>query len=119
MKELEELKERIENIASSYDYDGYYTELRNTIIDYENDTQDWDFDYLFEDFVDYEIVEEQAKHELENGGLIRLYYFLGNANLNNDIFRIDGYGNLQDIEKDDLDYLKEEILNNIEEKLNA
>ena len=73
---------------------------------------------MFEDIIDYEIAEEQAKYELENGGLIRLYYFLGNANLNNDIFRIDGYGNLQDIELSDLDYLKEEILNIIEEKLN-
>ena len=32
MNKLEELKEKIENIASSYDYDGYYTELKNTLL---------------------------------------------------------------------------------------
>lgn len=118
MKKLEELKERIEGVESSYDYEEYYTELRNITIDYMNDTQDFDLDYLFEDFVDYELAEEQAKHELEEGGLIRLYYFLGDANLNNEMFRINGYGNLEDITKEDLDYLKEEILDNINDKLN-
>lgn len=119
MKELKELKERIEKIESSYNYEEYYRELYNTTIDYMNDTQDWSFDYLFEDIIDYELAEEQAKHELETGGLARLYYFLGDANLNNDMFRIDGYGNLTDIDKSDLDYIKEEILNTINEKLES
>lgn len=117
MKKLEELKERIEGVESSYDYEEYYTELRNITIDYMNDTQDFDLDYLFEDFVDYELAEERAKHELEEGGLIRLYYFLGDANLNNEMFWIDGYGNLRDITKEDLDNLKEEILYNINDKI--
>lgn len=117
MKDLKELKERIENIESSYDYDTYYTELLNTTIDYQNKTQDWCFEYLFEDIIDYEIAEDVAKSELENGGLIRLYYFLGDANLNNEIFKLDGYGNLTDINKDDLDYIKEQILEIIDDKL--
>lgn len=119
MKELKELKERIENIESNYNYNSYYTELYNTTIDYMNDTQDFDFEYLFQDIIDYELAEEYAKQELENGGLIRLYYFLGDANLNNDIFRFDGYGNLTDINKSDLDYIKEEILNEIDKKLES
>lgn len=117
MEKLKELKEIIENIKSDYDYDTYYTELRNATIDYMNDSQDWDFDSVFDDIIDYEIAEDMAKHELETGGLIRLYYFLGDANLNNDIFRIDGYGNLTDIDKDDLDYIKEQIIDLIDEKL--
>lgn len=119
MEKLKELKEIIENIKSSYNYDTYYTELRNTIINYSNESQDWDFEYLFDDIVDYEIAEEFAKQQLNDGGLIRLYYFLGDANLNNDIFKIDGYGNLTDINKDDLDYIKEQILNLINEKLES
>lgn len=114
---LEEFKKKIENIDITYDYYETYTQLINTTIDYMNETQDWDFDYLFEDFLDYEIAEEQAKYELENGGLARLYYFLGNANCNNDLFKIDGYGNLQDIYKDDLDYLKEQIIEMINDKI--
>lgn len=117
MEKLEELKERIEGIEITYDYDQTYTDLLNATIDYQNDTQTWDFEYLFEDIIDYEAAEEQAKYELENGGLVRLYYYLGDANLNNEIFKIDGYGNLTDIEKSDLEYIKEEILNIIDEKM--
>lgn len=117
MEKLEELKERIEGIEITYDYDQTYTDLLNATIDYQNDTQTWDFEYLFEDIIDYEAAEEQAKYELENGGLVRLYYYLGDANLNNEIFKIDGYGNLTDIDKSDLEYIKEEILNIIDEKM--
>lgn len=119
MKELRELKERIENIESNYDYSNYYTKLYNTTIDYMNDTQDWNFEYLFQDIIDYDLAEEYARQELENGGLIRLYYFLGDANLNNDIFRIDGYGNLTDVNKDDLDYIKDTIIDEISKKLES
>lgn len=114
---LKELKEKIESIEVSYDYDETYTNLLNTCIDYQNETQDWDFESLFEDIIDYELAEDRAKWELENGGLVRLYYFLGDANCNNDIFRINAYGNLVDITKDDLDDLKQEILDKINDKL--
>lgn len=119
MKELRELKERIEKIESSYDYEEYYRELYNTTINYMNDTQEFDFEYLFEDIIDYDSAEDYAKQELENGGLVRLYYFLGDANLNKNIFKIDGYGNLTDINKDDLDYIKEELLNEIDRKIES
>ena len=114
---LEELKDKIEEIEISYDYEDTYTNLYNTVIDYENDTQDQDFEYLFEEYVSYDLAEDIAKNELETGGLVRLYYFLGDANLNNDMFRINGYGNLEDINKEDLEYLKDEILNIIDNKL--
>lgn len=117
MKDLKELKERIENIEVTYDYEQVYCDLINATIDYENDTQDWIFEDLFQDFVDYEIAEQYAKQELDNGGLIRLYYFLGNANLNNDLFRIDAYGNLEDVDIDDLQCLKDDILQVIEDNL--
>lgn len=117
MKELRELKERVENIKITYDYEETYCNLKNVVIDYMNDTQDWDFDYIGEDIIDYELAEEQAKHELEQGGLIRLYYFLGDANLNNNLFKVDGYGNLEDIDISDLENMKEEIIYLINDKL--
>lgn len=117
MKELRELKERVENIKITYDYEEAYCNLKNAVIDYMNNTQDWDFDYIGEDIIDYELAEEQAKYELEQGGLARLYYYLGDANLNNNLFKVDGYGNLQDLEKTDLEYMKEEILDLINDKL--
>ena len=117
MKELKELKERVENIEITYDYEESYCNLKNAVIDYMNNTQDWDFEAIGSDIIDYELAEEQAKYELEQGGLVRLYYYLGDANLNNNLFKVDGYGNLQDLEKTDLEYMKEELLFAINEKL--
>ena len=111
----EELIKKIEDTEITYDYDETYTNLYNTCIDYMNDTQDWSLEYLFEDFIDYETAEIYAKQQLEDGGLIRLYYFLGDANLNNDLFKINGYGNLTDVYKDDLEWLKDEILNTLKD----
>lgn len=118
MEDLKELKEKIENIVVDYDYDRTYSDLYNTVIDYMNETQDFDFEYLFEDFINYDTAEEIAKAELERDGLLRLYYFLGSANLNNELFRIDGYGNLTDVYKDDLEFLKEQIIDEIDRKIN-
>lgn len=117
MKELKELKERIEKIKINYNYEESYTNLYNTVIDYMNNTQDFDLDYLFEDFIDYETAEEIARNELNNGGLIRLNCYLGDVNLNDEIFKLDGYGNLENITIDDLNNLKDEILENINSKL--
>ena len=117
VKLLQDLRDKINNIEITYDYDETYTNLRNTTIDYMNESQDWYLDYFFEDFIDYEVAEDIAKNELERGGLVRLYYFLGDANLNNEIFRIDGYGNLTDVDIDDFKYLKEQILEYIDDKI--
>lgn len=117
MKELKELKERVESIEITYDYEEVYCDLKNAVIDYMNDTKDWDFEYIGENIIDYELAEDQARCELENGGLARLYYFMGNANMNNELFKINGYGNLEDIDIDDLNNMKEEILDMINYKM--
>lgn len=118
MNKLNKLKKKIEKIDITFDYDETYTNLRNAIIDYENETQDWGFEYLFEDFIDYDLAEERAKWELENGGLERLKYYINDTRFyNEEIFRIDGYGNLANIHKDDLEYLKSEIIDIIDGKI--
>lgn len=114
--DLKELRRTIENIEIGYDYEENYCNLYNACIAYENDAQNFDFDYLFEDFISYDIAEEMAKNEIDQGGLKRLYYFLGDANLNNDIFKINGYGNLEDVTIEDFKYLKKEILEIIKDK---
>lgn len=115
--DLKELKDKIEKIEITNYYDECYGELYNACIDYMNETQNFDLDYLFNEFVDYETAEERAKYELENG-LERLYYFLGDTKISNNIlFRINVYGNLENISKEDLEMLKEEILNNIDQKM--
>lgn len=117
MKELKELKERVESIKITYDYEDVYYNLKNAIIDYMNDSQDWDFESIGEDIIDYDFAEEQAKHELENGGLLRLYYYLGDANLDSALFRINAYGNLENVYDEDLQNMKEEILDMINDKI--
>lgn len=115
--DLKELKDKIEKIEITNNYDECYGELYNACIDYMNETQNFDLDYLFEEFVDYETAEERAKYELENG-LERLYYFLGDTKISNNIlFRINVYGNLENISKEDLETLKEDILDNIDQKM--
>lgn len=117
LKELKKLKERVESIEITYDYEEVYCDLKNTITDYMNDTQDWDFETIGEDIIDYDFAEEQAKYELENGGLLRLYCYLGDANLNSDLFKINGYGNLENVYIEDLQNIKEEILDMINDKI--
>lgn len=117
MKELKKLKERVESIEITYDYEEAYCDLKNAVTDYMNDTQDWDFETIGEDIIDYDFAEEQTKYELENGGLLRLYYYLGNANLNSNLFKINGYGNLESVYEEDLQYIKEEILDMINDKM--
>lgn len=115
---LKELKEKIENFNISYDYEQNYCDLYNAVVDYENETQNFiGLSDAFNDFVNYDLAEEIARNELDNGGLVRLYYFLGDANLNNNIFKINGYGNLEDIDIDDFNYLKEELLDIINDNL--
>lgn len=113
---LETLKnETIEK--NNYDLIDYYTGIYNACVDYGNETQDWQFDDFFNDFVDYDTCEMLAKQTLEQDGLIRLYYFLGDANFNNNLFRINGYGNLVDIYTSDIDDLKDSIIYELENQL--
>lgn len=117
LKELKKLKERVESIEITYNYEEVYCDLKNTIIDYMNDTKDWDFENIGEDIIDYDFAEEQAKYELENGGLLRLKCYLSDTNLNCSLFRINGYGNLENVYIEDLQNIKEEILDLINDKL--
>lgn len=117
LKELKKLKERVESIEITYDYEETYCDLKNAVIDYMNETQDWDFETIGEDIIDYDFAEEQAKYELENGGLLRLKCYLSDTNLNCSLFRINGYGNLENVYIEDLQNIKEEILDMIDDKM--
>lgn len=113
---LKDLKDKIENIKVSWDYEDTYNKLHNACIDYQNDTQDFsvDLDSPFDEIFTCDVVEEIAKQELEQGGLSRLYYFMGNVNFaTQNLIRINAYGNCEEIKHDDLQLLKETILDNI------
>ena len=118
--DLKELKDKIEKIEITYDYEETYSNLYNTCIEYMNETQDFDLDYLLEEFINYEEAEERTKYELENYGLERLTYFLGDTTFYmQNLFRINAYGNLENITKEDLEMLKEDLINCINDKLES
>lgn len=118
--DLKELKDKIEKIEITYDYEETYSNLYNTCIEYMNETQDFDLDYLFEEFINYEEAEERTKYELENYGLERLTYFLGDTTFYmQNLFKINAYGNLENITKEDLEMLKEDLINCINDKLES
>lgn len=118
LKELEKLENEIKRIEISYDYEDTYSKLINACVDYENRTSNYLFEYLFENYFNYESVEEIAKQELEKGGLERLQCFLGSTRFyNEEIFKINAYGNLENIDKEELEYLKEEIIYIIDKEL--
>lgn len=113
-----ELKDKVENIEISYDYEKTYNELYNTMIDAWNDGVCLDSEELFLEYIDYETAENIAETELRENGLARLYYFLGDANVATaDVFRINAYGNLEEVDFDDLQNLKDELLDYIEDEM--
>jgi len=120
---LAELREKINNIEVSYDYDGTYNELYDAVNDYCNEVQDWELDSVFvsEDganyIIDYDYAEEEAKGILENDGLVRLYYWMGDCNFNDNLFYVNGYGNLEALTIERLQELKDEILEAIDEAM--
>lgn len=115
---LSELKSEIENIEVSYDFEDTYFKLYNTCIEYMNNTQNFELESLFEEYISYDIAEAMAKDQLEKGGLERLTYFMGDTNFYyRDIFRIDAYGNLHNITEEDLQFLKDEIIYAINQEL--
>ncbi len=115
---LNELKKKIEAIEITYDYEECYGSLYNTMIDYWNEEQNFFGEELFFDFIDYDTAEEYVRCALEDGGLARVYCFLGDINpMASDFFKIDGYGNLAEVYKDDIELLKEEIVVEINNRM--
>ena len=118
MKEkLKELKEKVENIEISYDYEQTYCNLINATIDYENDTQTWDFEYIFEDYIDDEILQYQIEYSLKEFGVWAVKNLLSGITGDCGIYKVDAYGYGYDIEKEDLEYIKKQIIDVINDKL--
>lgn len=109
----EDLKKKIEEIEITYDYEQTYCDLRNAVIDYENETQDWSLDYAFDEFIDEELLKDLVKYKIDEEGLWSVVNLLDDISNYDGIYRIDAYGYGHDIDKDDLETLKEDILDRI------
>lgn len=73
---------------------------------------DYDAEHGGIDIVDCDTVEEIVKHELEDGGLLRLKCFLAGVELGSDYYYLDGYGNLKNITRDWIEVSLEDIIAN-------
>ena len=51
----EKLIDFIKNYEINYDYEKCYIDMYNACIDYMNDSQDFDLEYVFEDFITYDL----------------------------------------------------------------
>lgn len=116
MEKLKELKERIEKIEIGYDYEETYCDLINATIDYQNDTQDWAFEDIFNDYIDDEILEQAIEYNLKEHGVWAVKNLVQDINDECGIYKIDAYGYGHDITKEDLEDIKREILEIIEDK---
>ena len=95
--------------ADDGDIDRSYTDLRNAVIDYENETKDWQFDGLFDDFVDDYLIAEQVKDWADEYEWGMICNYLENAD-NSGINRVNAYGWLEYVNASDLDEIRDEIL---------
>lgn len=118
MNKLELIK-TIKEIEIDCNYESVYNDIYNACIKYKNETGDWSLDYFFDEYVSAEEVENNIKKIMNNNeGLYRLHFFLGDTDLRSDVFIINGYGNLENINRTDLECLKYDILNELENEEN-
>ena len=110
-KELLEKLEDIENWLNNYTLwvEEAYCDIRNNATDY-----DYNLEELFYDYLTSEEVDEMVVHEAQTWGIARVYYFLWDVNpMCCDLFKLDWYANLEEVHKDDLIDLIDEIRDNV------
>lgn len=100
----------IKNNLSCY-LDEDFSKIYNLCIDYMNDTKDWKLEDAFYDFNDEEIVKEYVKHEIDKTCDLQLISnILSEVDFNADRYRIDAYWYVQNIEKNDIEYLVDDLV---------
>ena len=115
----EELIKQLENIKNDLQYrtnEQNYCNFVNTLIDYDNEHQTNLYDTLreFYNFIDEELLKYLIKENSDS--LTRLRYFINNT-YDDDIYLLNDYGNLENVNDDTfssainemIDYIKENI----------
>lgn len=109
IEQLRELKEGL-----GYDMEENYTNLWNVCADFDNNHHGsyltdriQEYDFVDDEVLDY-ILVEQSKN-----GLSSLRCFIGDT-YDDRIYRLDGYGNLANVDNSDFEYLIDEISEEIE-----
>jgi len=114
IKALKDVKEEL-----NWDMEENYCNMINIMIDYDNQAQD-DL-YLYDttrervEFIDEELLDYLIR-DCDND-LGRLRCFIGDTYSAN-IYKLDGYGNLENVNKEDFEYCIDEAINDLQEVLN-
>lgn len=112
IKKLEDLRGELPNM----DYENIYCDLWNILADYDNEAQDnlYLCDALNEivEFVDDEIMEYLI--EACGNDIDRLRCFIGDTH-SSSLYKVDRYGNLENVNDDDFIYCIDEIIERIKE----
>ncbi len=113
--ELNDIYERLEDGDLFYPQDAY-REIEQICMDYEDNANDSSlYDYLQEQYI---IDDEGVTLELERlqNDLTRIRYFIGNT-YDADIYRIDGYGNLANVDTNYMKDLCEEMIDEVDRQI--
>lgn len=114
---LEQLKQEVEAIEIGCDLESVYSDLINATINYQNETQTWDFEGIFEEYIDDELLKYQVEYNLKEFGVWAVRNLLDDIKNENGVYRIDVYGYGHDLTSDNLQDIKEQILDIINDKL--
>ena len=110
IKKLNEIKEGLNESIPKYTYEEAYNEIYNAVEDFDGVEE---LENIFFDFgiVDYDTAEDMAKQRINDGGLSSVVCFLAGVNyINDDIYILDGYANLQNVKYSDFVDLVDELL---------
>jgi len=113
INKLNEIAEQLQNVELVDFRNGYNYDYVDTLYTIKNLASELDMDQVVEDYFTIEEVEELELYPKNDNGtidLMRMYHFLGDVNGNTEVVRINGYGNLETVHKDDLADLQEEIM---------
>lgn len=107
--DIKTAKKEIRNIECLYQavYDATYK--------YMQASGNWDLQEAFDDFVDDEWIEEAIKDQMEEGGFERVWFLVSGIKQLRDIYKVDVYGNLENITKKDVELLIEDIKERLED----
>ena len=123
---MDELKKAIKTARKGLQ--NYSMSLEDAYCLLYNETMEYSYDleWIFNDYVTKDVVEEILKSEIKKGWIERVYFFLWEVNpCSNNLFRINGYWNLEEVDSDDIENLidtleyelVEKELNKLEDKV--
>ena len=112
---LEDLQELKENLT--YNHDDNYRKIYNRCREYDDETGEDVCDMIDRyDFVYDETLEFIVRENADD--FARLFYFMkGVEHINDDIYILDGYGNLRNVDKGDFENLIDDITYRIDREL--